>query len=49
MEQDFMGVNSSQDYFAYLRIPASETMLHQNINCGLISPSMTDCRNQLQE
>jgi hypothetical protein len=48
---DVNSVNSSSDYFVYLCIPGSESMLHQkkNGNCGLISPSMTDCRNQLQK
>ena len=39
-----LAVNSvkTNDYFGYLCIPASETMLHQeNVNYRLISPSMT--------
>jgi hypothetical protein len=47
---DVDSVTSSSDYFAYLYIPASETMLHQKrINCLSISPPTTGCRNQLQK
>jgi hypothetical protein len=48
MEQDFVEQNPvkfSSDYFAYLCIPAS---LKKNVICGSISPSTTNCRNQLQ-
>jgi hypothetical protein len=48
LDMNFM--NSSSEYFVNLSIPASETVIiRKNASCGSVSPSTTDCRNQLQK